>query len=83
MQNFNKCLEHYPEGWEFRPRGRRSTKLTYGFGVNDAPYQVKPIVNGKRLVCPYYRKWHNMLRRCYSKGLPLEEPILYWLLRLP
>ncbi len=51
-------------------------KLVYGVGVNDADYVIQinetvGNVNGKqkqRLVwsCPFYRKWANMLERCYS-----------------
>ena len=53
-----------------------TTKLVYGFGINDADYVVQRketigYVDGKikqRLVwiCPYYRVWHGMLQRCYS-----------------
>lgn len=42
-------------------------RLVYGFGVNDADYVVKPMVNGKRVACPAYDAWKNMLARCYSK----------------
>lgn len=34
-----------------------------GVGINDADYDT--CVNGS--VCPYYRKWADLLRRCYSK----------------
>lgn len=40
-------------------------KLVYGFGVNDADYSVKPVVNGNQTDCPAYRSWRNMLKRCY------------------
>lgn len=36
----------------------------YGIANNDAPY----VVSYKGAACPYYIKWKNMLRRCYSKG---------------
>lgn len=42
------------------------SKLIYGVGVNDAGYPVNPRVNGKRVMCSYYKKWHSMLSRCYS-----------------
>ena len=52
------------------------TKLVFGVGINDADYVVEKketigYVNGKRKqrlvwVCPYYRTWKNMLKRCYS-----------------
>ena len=48
------------------------SKLVYGVGINDADYTVKihEVVDGKRKIvwtCPYYRKWNEMLRRCYSE----------------
>lgn len=42
-------------------------KTVYGFGINNADYNIARLVNGKLLVCPFYRKWCNMLKRCYSK----------------
>lgn len=39
--------------------------MIYGVGINDADYVVQPTINGKRVWCPFYRTWHNMLRRCY------------------
>ena len=51
------------------PAGKRSfsqRKLVYGIGINDADYVVEQRVGGKRTVCPSYRKWVDMLTRCYS-----------------
>lgn len=45
---------------------RRNGKLVHGIGINDADCVVKPTVNGKMVRCPYYRKWKDMLKRCYS-----------------
>lgn len=52
-------------------------KLIYGIGINDAKYSISikkelEKVNGKRRrevvwQCPYYFKWTDMLRRCYSE----------------
>lgn len=39
--------------------------LILGVGVNDAPYMAEIRVNGKRIVCPAYRAWKHILRRCY------------------
>lgn len=54
-----------------------SKKLVYGVGINDSCYATQtteelPKVRGKRVSkvtwrCPYYQKWAEMLRRCYSK----------------
>jgi len=44
--------------------GKRS--LIFGVGINNADYIVQPYdEDGKRLICPYYLKWSNLLRRCY------------------
>lgn len=39
-------------------------KLVYGIGVADLPTQTK--VDGKLVMCRYYRTWNGMLMRCYS-----------------
>lgn len=41
-------------------------KLIFGVGVNDAWYEVQPIVDGNQQRCPFYNTWHSMLERCYS-----------------
>lgn len=42
-------------------------KLVFGVGVNDADYAVNPRLYGKRVTCPFYRSWVDMLMRCYSE----------------
>ena len=37
-------------------------KPVFGIGINDASY----IIGQGESVCPCYRRWANMLRRCYS-----------------
>jgi hypothetical protein len=49
-------------------------KLVHGIGINDADYEVQPLVNGKVEWCPFYRKWHSMIGRCYSKKRHLTQP---------
>jgi len=44
----------------------RRTHL-YGVGINDALYIVHPTINGKHIMCPFYRTWANMMKRSYSK----------------
>lgn len=60
-----------------------ATRLVRGVGINDADYVTQKMetieVNGKmkqRLVwvCPYYRVWDNMLRRCYSIKCQNNQP---------
>ena len=64
----------------------RKAKLIQGVGINDADYVVKVseyleeiLPSGKKkrkLVwfCPYYSRWTDMLRRCYSKKLHEKRP---------
>ncbi len=49
-------------------------KLVYGYGINDADYAVQPTINGKRTICPFYRKWKNMLGRAYSEKCHKNQP---------
>lgn len=48
--------------------------LIYGIGSNDADYVVNPTVNGKRIPCPFYKVWFNMLVRCYSEKSLIRCP---------
>ena len=50
-----------------------------GVGINDADYKValSKTVQGKSKqywVCPYYRRWKDMLKRCYSKTFHKSRP---------
>lgn len=49
-------------------------KPVQGIGINDAEYMTSPTVNGKKIICPYYRRWHGMLQRCYSTKLHAKHP---------
>lgn len=53
---------------------KKSKKLVYGVGINDANYAVKPIIDGMQRTCPYYQKWTGMLNRCYSKSTHNKRP---------
>lgn len=51
----------------------------YGVGINDAGYvtQRDVEVGGKRKqvwICPYYRTWKSMLKRCYSGSFQKKYP---------
>ena len=53
----------------------RPRKLLWGVGLNDANYMVRYRgVGGKSLVCPFYRKWKDMLKRCYSDRCHARYP---------
>ena len=49
-------------------------KLVCGVGINDADYPVSPRVNSKKIKCPFYRRWENMLKRCYSAVDQAKRP---------
>ena len=41
--------------------------IIYGICINDADYKIYYTdINDKRIGCPYYRKWTDMIRRCYK-----------------
>lgn len=58
-------------------QNRKNKPKLFGVGINDVDYSVKlyeegPKINGKRYqkliwICPFYRKWQDMLSRCYSE----------------
>ena len=40
--------------------------LVFGVGINDADYIVNQTINKKSEICHFYRRWHDMIKRCYS-----------------
>lgn len=51
-----------------------SRKLVFGIGINDAEYMVCPRINGKKVMCPYYKVWQSMLMRGYCKKYQEKHP---------
>lgn len=54
-------------------------KLLFGIAKNDTDYavQIMSKSNGKttrEFTCPFYSRWYDMLRRCYSKSALLKRP---------
>tara|TARA_R110000787_G_scaffold39142_11_gene98351 strand:+ start:2873 stop:3445 length:573 start_codon:yes stop_codon:yes gene_type:complete len=49
-------------------------KKIRGVATNDADYPVCPKVNGKTQWCPFYRRWKNMIERCYSQTYQETKP---------
>lgn len=49
-------------------------KPIFGIGINDANYQVQPLIDNKRKICPYYKTWKKMLERCYSDKYHIAQP---------
>jgi hypothetical protein len=45
-----------------------------GVGINDADYVVEQIVNGEKTVCPFYKRWRDMIVRCYSPNYHKRTP---------
>lgn len=48
-------------------------KLVHGVGLNDAGYRIADTaqINGRQVnlwICPFYRKWEHILKRCYSSS---------------
>lgn len=52
----------------------QSARLVRGVGVNDATYKTQPVINGKREICPFYRKWADMIARCYGEKELSRKP---------
>lgn len=50
---------------------RNIKKLVYGVGLDDADYPVKKDL---KVICPFYKRWHNMLQRCYSETYHKKHP---------
>jgi hypothetical protein len=60
-----------------KPASKKSIafrKPVHGVGINDADYEIHPTINGKKAMCKYYRSWHSMLERCYSKKVQARQP---------
>ena len=55
-------------------RAASRRKLIYGVGINDSDYNITHEEHGTTYVCEYYRKWHSMLKRAYSKSEKLLFP---------
>jgi hypothetical protein len=45
----------------------KRTNLICGVGINDAACATSSVINGKRVICPFYKTWTSMLSRCYSE----------------
>jgi hypothetical protein len=52
----------------------QKTRLVCGVGINDANYVVQPRINGKQVMCPFYRVWQSMLKRCYGPKYQAKRP---------
>lgn len=48
--------------------------FVYGVGINDAPYKTTIKIGDKKITCRYYKRWKEMLKRCYSKKCQQTQP---------
>ena len=56
-----------------RPDGKRN--IVFSVGINDADYKVSRTEKGDEVwVCPYYKIWQGMLKRCYSEKFQQRNP---------
>ena len=57
----------------------KSKKLVFGIGLNDSDYVVHKVekINGRQKtvwMCPFYSRWYDMLKRCYSPIIQKRHP---------
>lgn len=57
----------------------RKRSQVYGVGINDADYKIveTALIDGKCTIiwsCPFYFRWKDMLRRCYSEQFLCKYP---------
>lgn len=52
----------------------KKVSLVFGVGLYDLNEPTAKIINGKRVDDPYYRKWRDMLKRCYSDKYQDKSP---------
>lgn len=49
-------------------------RKVHGVGINDADYKVSwYTTDKKRDMCPFYKKWIDMLKRCYLKSFQVKN----------
>ena len=70
------CLQKTIYLEESFPSSDRSSqrKKVHGVGANDANYLTQPKIDGKKVMCPAYRAWADMLRRAYSVDFQENHP---------
>lgn len=55
-------------------KNKQYKKSIFGIGINDSRYEKRKKVNGEYVLCPYYRIWVGMFKRCYSKNFQEKYP---------
>lgn len=49
-----------------KPTGRPRTPV-FGVGINDLPYEISKIVDGKQKLCPFYSTWKHVIERSFCE----------------
>lgn len=70
--NLEEIYGKFPN-FEYRER-RPLNKIVENIGINDAPFQVSPTINGLQVTHPAYTTWKSMLNRCACIKLKEREP---------
>lgn len=74
-----QIIERLPRSNISGNRIRKRNQLVAGVGVNDVDYNVRKweVINGVQKIvwsCPFYIRWAEMLKRCYSDLLQKKFP---------
>lgn len=48
-------------------------KPVHGIGINDALYNVTMQINKKQAICPYYKVWKSMIKRCFCDKFKISS----------
>jgi hypothetical protein len=53
---------------------QKRNMLVCGIGINDADYNVRKGSRVSNKICPFYARWADMIKRCYSEKHKLKSP---------
>lgn len=70
--NLEEIYGKFPN-FEYRTR-KPLNSLVENIGINNAPFVVKPQIEGKQINHPAYIVWQSMLNRCYNTKVKEEQP---------
>lgn len=59
---------------ESKVRRQKQTKLTYGVGINDAPFPVTKKINGLTKGHRSYNTWRGIVSRCFNADTKAKFP---------
>lgn len=49
-------------------------RIVAGVGINDADYEVSFNTPGRKVICPFYQTWADMIKRCYGAKAQDRNP---------